>query len=111
MREPSVQPPLRVGQRMITHTGMDVNAYTQQLQQLITANHMTASGNPADWRMNRTRRGRRPGSTMAVYWTMRITTRKFQVVDKRLALAGLRLAALLEEYSAGSQRRGQRHES
>ena len=86
---------------MITHTGMDVNAYTQHLQQLITANHMTASGNPADWANESHAAGQTAwidngGVLDEAYYNTQI-----QVVDTRLALAGLRLAALLEDAFAG----------
>jgi hypothetical protein len=86
---------------MITHTGMDVNAYTQKLQQLIAANHMTASGNPADWANESHAAGQAAwlddgGAVDDAYYNAQI-----QVVDKRLALAGLRLAAVLEEVLGG----------
>ena len=86
---------------MITHTGRDVNAYTQHLQQLITANHMTASGNPADWANESHAAGQTAwidngGVLDEAYYNTQI-----QVVDTRLALAGLRLAALLEDVFAG----------
>jgi len=82
---------------MITHTGMDVNAYVQHLQQLITANNMTASGNPADWANESHAAGQAAwvadgGVVDDAYYNTQI-----QVVDQRLALAGLRLAALLED--------------
>ena len=86
---------------MITHTGMDVNAYTQHLQQLITANHMTASGNPADWANESHPAGQTAwidngGVLDDAYYNTQI-----QVVDTRLALAGLRLAAVLEDVFGG----------
>jgi nuclease S1 len=86
---------------MITHTGMDVNAYTQHLQQLIMANHMTASGNPADWANESHAAGQTAwidngGVLDDAYYNTQI-----QVVDTRLALAGLRLAAVLEDVFGG----------
>jgi hypothetical protein len=82
---------------MINHTGMDMNAYAQHLQQLITANHMTASGNPADWANESHAAGQTAwidngGVLDDAYYSAQI-----QVIDQRLALAGLRLAALLED--------------
>jgi len=76
---------------------MGVDAYVQRLQQLITANHMTASGSPADWANESGAAGQAAwlddgGVVDEAYYNAQI-----QVVDKRLALAGLRLAALLED--------------
>src|SRR5258707_9455107 len=91
---------------MITQTGMDGNAYTQHLQQLITANHMTASGNPADWANESHAAGQTAwidngGVLDDAYYNTQI-----QGVDSRLALAGLRLAALLEDVFGGLAPRG-----
>ncbi len=82
---------------MIIHTGMDVNAYVQHLQTLIAANHMTASGNPEDWANESHALSQAAwlddgGVLDDAYYNAQI-----QVVDKRLALASLRLAALLED--------------
>lgn len=82
---------------MIMHTGMDVNAYVQHLQTLIAANQMTASGNPEDWANESHTFSQAAwlddgGVLDDTYYNAQI-----QVVDKRLALAGLRLAALLED--------------
>ncbi len=82
---------------MIMHTGMDVNAYVQHLQELIATNHMAASGNPEDWANESHAFSQAAwlddgGMLDDAYYNTQI-----QVVDKRLALAGLRLAALLED--------------
>lgn len=82
---------------MIDHTGMNRDAYVQHLQQLITTNHLTANGNPEDWANESHAAGQAAwlddnGTIDDAYYNTEI-----QVVDKRLALAGLRLAALLED--------------
>ena len=86
---------------MIVHTGMDVNAYTQHLQQLITANHMTATGNPADWANESHAAGQTAWLDNGGILDDGYYSTQIQVVDKRLALAGLRLAALLEDVFGG----------
>jgi hypothetical protein len=82
---------------MIGHTGMNRDAYVQHLQQLVTTNHLTASGNPEDWANESHAAGQTAwlddnGTIDEAYYATQI-----QVVDQRLALAGLRLAALLED--------------
>src|SRR5262249_50712947 len=82
---------------MITHTGMDRDAYVVHLQQLITDNHLAAGGTPQDWANESHTLGNaawvdQGGVIDDAYYNVQI-----QVVDKRLALAGLRLAALLED--------------
>jgi len=62
---------------------------------------MTASGNPADWANESHAAGQTAwidngGVLDDAYYNTQI-----QVVDKRLALAGLRLAALLEDVFSG----------
>ena len=82
---------------MIEHTGMNRDAYVQHLQQFIGATHLVASGNPGDWANESHLAGQTAwlddgGVIDDAYYNTQI-----QVVDKRLALAGLRLAALLED--------------
>jgi uncharacterized protein YgiM (DUF1202 family) len=79
-----------------------VNAYVQHLQTLIAANHMTASGNPEDWANESHALSQAAwlddgGVLDDAYYNVQI-----QVVDKRLALASLRLAALLEDVFGGA---------
>ncbi|HET9802344.1 MAG TPA: S1/P1 nuclease [Candidatus Acidoferrum sp.] len=82
---------------MIEHAGMDTNTYVQHIQGLITANHITASGIPADWANESHAAGNAAwidngGVLDDTYYNAQI-----QVVDQRLALASVRLAALLED--------------
>jgi len=67
---------------------------------------MTASGNPADWANESHAAGQTAwidngGVLDDAYYNTQI-----QVVDKRLALAGLRLAALLEDVFGGQPTQG-----
>lgn len=86
---------------MIVHAGMDTNAYVQHLQQYITANHITANGNPADWADESHAAGNAAWIDNGGVLDDAYYNAQMQVVDKRLALAGVRLAALLEEVFAG----------
>src|SRR5216684_3874734 len=86
---------------MIEHTGMNRDAYVQHLQQFIATTHLVASGNPEDWANESHAAGQAAwlddgGVIDDAYYNTQI-----QVVDKRLALAGLRLAALLEDVFGG----------
>jgi nuclease S1 len=82
---------------MIAHTGMDRDTYVQHLKQLIASAHLTAGGKAEDWANESHAAGNaawldQNGVVDDAYYNAQI-----QVVDKRLALAGLRLAALLED--------------
>jgi hypothetical protein len=82
---------------IIDHTGMNQAAYVLHLQDLITSAHLAASGNPEDWANESHAAGQAAwlddgGVIDDTYYNTQI-----QVVDTRLALAGLRLAALLED--------------
>jgi hypothetical protein len=76
---------------------MDERAYVAHLEQLISQEHLRASGNPADWANESLALAKAAwvndgGSVDEQYYRQQI-----KVVDERLALAGLRLAALLNE--------------
>jgi hypothetical protein len=90
---------------LIHHTGMDEEAYVEHLDRLISAEHLHASGNPADWAnesfaLAKAAWVNNGGSVDEQYYL-----RQIKVVDERLALAGLRLAALLNEASGTCRRR------
>ena len=79
------------------HTGMDEEAYVAHLEQLISWEHLHANGNPADWANESFALAKAAwvndgGSVDEQYYH-----RQIKVVDERLALGGLRLAALLNE--------------
>jgi hypothetical protein len=89
---------------MIEHTGMNRDAYVEHLKQFIATNHLVASGNPQDWANESHLAGQAAwlddgGVIDDAYYNIQI-----QVVDKRLALAALRLAALLEDVFGTSYR-------
>jgi len=81
---------------MIMHTGMNTSAYIQHLQQYIATNHTAASGSPEDWANESHAAGKvawidNGGVLDDTYYNAQI-----QVVDQRMALAAVRLTALLE---------------
>jgi hypothetical protein len=82
---------------LIEHTGMARDAYTAHLEKLISDEHLTGSGSPEDW-VNESHADAQSawvadGAQIdEVYYQKEI-----KVVDRRLALAGLRLAAVLNE--------------
>jgi hypothetical protein len=80
---------------MIQHTGMKQKAYVAHIEQMIKANKLKASGDPQDWANESHKFGQgawleQGGAVDDAYYDKQI-----KVVDGRLALAGLRLAALL----------------
>jgi hypothetical protein len=82
---------------LIEHTGMGRDAYVAHLEKLISDEHLTASGNPEDWANES--HGDAQSAWVAdgaqideVYYQKEI-----KVVDRRLGLAGLRLAAIMNE--------------
>ncbi len=82
---------------MITHTGMDRDAYVQHLQQLISTSHLTATGNPEDWANESHADGQVAWIDDNAVIDEAYYNTQVQVIDKQLALAGLRLTALLED--------------
>jgi hypothetical protein len=88
---------------LIQHTGMGRDEYVTHLEKLISEEHLTASGSPEDWANES--HGYAQSAWVAhgaqideVYYQKEI-----KVVDQRLALAGLRLAAVLNEAFAQVQ--------
>lgn len=82
---------------LIAHTGMDEEVYVAHLDRLISEEHLRAGGNPADWAnesfaLVKAAWVNDGGSVEERYYRQQI-----KIVDERLALAGLRLAALLNE--------------
>jgi hypothetical protein len=82
---------------LIQHTGMGRDEYVAHLEKLIADEHLTAIGNPEDWAKEShgdAQSAWLPDGTQVDenYYRMEI-----KVVDKRLALAGLRLASVLNE--------------
>ena len=88
---------------LIEHTGMERDEYVTHMEKLISDEHLTASGNPEDW----ANESHRDAQTAWVADGAQIDEvyyqKEIRVVDKRLALAGLRLAAILNEAFAQVQ--------
>lgn len=82
---------------LIEHTRRSEADYVSYLEQLIQRRHLIASGSPTDWANESHELARAAwlsdgGSVDESYYAQQIT-----VVDERLALAGLRLAAVLNK--------------
>ena len=82
---------------LIEHTRRSEADYVSYLEQLIQRKHLIASGGPTDWANESHELARAAwlsdgGSVDEKYYAQQIT-----VVDERLALAGLRLAAVLNK--------------
>jgi hypothetical protein len=76
---------------------MSQSQYVAHLEQLITQEHLSASGDPADWANESHKYAQAAwldngGNVDEDYYNTQI-----KVIDERLALAGLRLAALLND--------------
>lgn len=82
---------------LIDHTGRSEQEYVAYLEQLITSQKLQAGGTPESWANESLHLANQAwlndgGSVDEAYYRANIT-----VVDQRLALAGLRLAALLND--------------
>jgi hypothetical protein len=67
------------------------------LEKLIADEHLTASGNPEDWANESHSLAQRAWLSSGAQIDENYYREQIKVVDKRLALAGLRLAAVLNE--------------
>ena len=82
---------------LLEHTGRAQQDYLTYLEQMIADKKLQAGGSPADWANESLRLAKQVwlnegGSVDEAYYRANIG-----IVDERLALAGLRLAALLNE--------------
>jgi hypothetical protein len=82
---------------LIEHTGRSEQEYVAYLEQMINAKKMQASGAPEDWANESLHLAKRVwvndgGTIDQPYYQANIS-----IVDEQLALAGLRLAALLND--------------
>jgi hypothetical protein len=80
---------------LIVHTGMGRDAYVAHLEKLISDEHLTASGSPEDWANESHGDVRSAWVADGAQIDEVYYQKEIKVVDKRLALAGLRLAAVL----------------
>lgn len=82
---------------LIEHTGRSEQDYVAHLEQMIASKHLQTSGAPEDWANESLRLARQVwvndgGTVDQAYYQANIG-----IVDERLALAGLRLAAVLND--------------
>jgi S1/P1 Nuclease len=82
---------------LIQHAGMGTAEYVAHLEKLIADEHLTASGNPEDWANESHSLAQRAWLSSGAQIDENYYREQIKVVDKRLALAGLRLAAVLNE--------------
>jgi len=88
---------------LIEHTGMAGDAYTDHLEKLISDEHLTATGSPEDWANESHEYAKSAWVADGAQIDEVYYRKEIKVVDQRLALAGLRLAAVLNEAFAQVQ--------
>ena len=88
---------------LIQHTGMGRDEYVAHLERLISDEHLTAGGNPADWANESHGYAQSAWLADGAKIDENYYRKEIKVVDKRLALAGLRLAAVLNKAFAHVQ--------
>ena len=98
---------------MIEHTGMTQAEYVQHLEKLIKEDGLTADGKTVDWANESHKLAQAAWVTSGTDITQEYYDTQIKVVDHQLAIAGLRLAKLLNDTlgttSPGSfRRRGER---
>jgi hypothetical protein len=80
---------------LIRHTGMARDEYIAHLQKLISDEHWSASGSPQDWANESHHYALSAWLASGAQVGEEYYRKQIAVVDQRLALAGLRLAAVL----------------
>jgi hypothetical protein len=84
--------------QLIEHTGMREHLYTRELEGMITTDHLQAgSDDPVEWANESLQLARQAWVQPQSNIDQAYYLRERPVVDRRLALAGLRLARLLNE--------------
>jgi hypothetical protein len=82
---------------LIEHTGMGRDSYFAHLEKLISDEHLTRSGSPEDWANESHADAQSAWVADGAQIDENYYQKEIRVVDQRLALAGLRLAAVLNE--------------
>jgi S1/P1 Nuclease len=82
---------------LIDHTGRSETAYVRYLEQMIARRKLRASGTPEDWANESFHWAKRAWLNEGGEVTEEYYRRNIHIVDDRLALAGLRLAAMLNQ--------------
>ena len=88
---------------LIEHTGIGRDEYVAHLEKLISDEHLAASGNPEDWANESHEYAKSALLPDRAQIDENYYEKEIKVVDRRLALAGMRLAALLNEAFAKVQ--------
>jgi hypothetical protein len=88
---------------LIAHTAMGRDEYVAHLEKLISDEHLTATGSPEDWANESHEYAKSALLPDRTQIDENYYEKEIKVVDRRLALAGLRLAALLNEAFAKVQ--------
>ena len=88
---------------LIEHTGMGRDGYVAHLEKVITEEHLTATGTPEDWAYESHEDALSAWLADGTQINEVYYQKEIMVVDRRLALAGLRLAAVLNEAFAKVQ--------
>ena len=82
---------------LIEHTAMGRDEYVAHLEKLISDEHLTATGSPEEWANESHEYAKSALLPDRAQIDENYYETEIKVVDRRLALAGLRLAALLNE--------------
>jgi TonB family protein len=82
---------------LIAHTNPSQQEYVQHLEKLISQQHLTAGGQPEDWANDSHKYAEAAWLNDGEQVDENYYKSQIKVVDTRLALAGLRLAALLND--------------
>ena len=80
---------------LIAHTNLSQQEYVQRLEKLISQQHLAADGQPEDWANESNKYAQAAWLNDGEQVDENYYMSQIKVVDTRLALAGLRLAALL----------------
>jgi hypothetical protein len=88
---------------LIQHTGLGPDEYVAYLERLIVDEHLTANGNPEDWANESHAYAQSAWLADGSQIDETYYQKEIVVVDRRLALSGLRLAAVLNQAFAHSQ--------
>jgi hypothetical protein len=92
---------------LIRHTGLREHRYARELERMIAADHLRAgSADPVDWANESLQLAKQAWVQPQATIDETYYQRERPVVDRQLALAGLRLARLLNEELGGRQKSG-----
>ena len=90
---------------MIRHSGVREHRYARDLEKMITADHLQAgSGDPVAWADQSLQLARQALVQPQTNIDQAYYQRERPVVDRQLALAGLRLAQILNQELGGSRK-------